>query len=132
MSLTFGTGPFASHSAGAFNFDPPRTRVAYVEPWRRRMRAVFAGETVLDSSGGKLLYETDSLPLHYYPLADLREDFLVPVEPGRRWSLRVGDRVSEGAVTAPPAGDDPVAEALGGHVTVDYAAMDRWFAPVTQ
>lgn len=58
--------------------------MAYVEPWHRRMRAVFAGETVLDSSGGKLLYETDSLPLHYYPLADLREDFLVPAEPGRR------------------------------------------------
>jgi uncharacterized protein (DUF427 family) len=96
------------------------------------MRAVLSGETVLDSRGGVLLWETGSFPAFYYPLADARQDVLVDTatEKGqdapRRWSMRVGERLVEGCVTASPRRADGE-ELLSGYVTVEFGAMDRWF-----
>ncbi len=59
--------------------------------------------------------------MHYFPLADVRPDLLTPAGQ-HRWSVRVGDRVAPEAVASAPD-----AEMLEGFVTVDYAAMDRWF-----
>lgn len=131
MSLTFGSGPFGP-GGGEFDFGPPPKQVRYWEPWPRRMRAMLAGETVLDSRRGSVLYETGAFPVYYFPLADVRQDLLerAVADPGapevRRWHLRVGERLVENAVTASPRKPDG-GELLGDYVTVDYAAMDRWF-----
>lgn len=60
------------------------------------MRAVLAGETVLDSRRGIVLWETGAFPA-YYPLKDIRQDLLEP-GPGtpRRRSVRVGARIGYG------------------------------------
>ncbi len=42
-------GPFGKQR-GEFNVAVPE-RVIYAEDWPRRMRAIFAGETVVDSQG---------------------------------------------------------------------------------
>jgi len=134
MSLTFGSGPFGPNGGGGeFSFGPLPPHVLYWEDWPRRMRALFAGETVLDSRRVKLLHETGKMPAHYVPFDDLRRDLLVPAtdsaasgQQGKRWSVRVGDRLAEGCVTAPPTRPDG-AEILPGYVTVAFAAMDRWF-----
>ncbi len=96
------------------------------------MRALLAGETVLDSRRGQVLYETGTLPVHYFPLTDVPQDLLepAPADPRspavRRWHLRVGDRLVEhGVVASPKRGDGT--ELLDGFVTVDFGAMDRWF-----
>jgi uncharacterized protein (DUF427 family) len=47
------------------------------------MRAVLAGETVLDSRRGIVLRETGAFPAYYYPLEDIRQDLLEP-SPGPR------------------------------------------------
>lgn len=98
-------------------------------------RAVLAGETVLDSRRTKVLHETGRLPVHYFPLDDIRPDVLVDTTEEstydrtgsmRHLDLRVGDRVAAGAVTAhldPPAGAPP----LAGYATVEFSAVDRWF-----
>ena len=55
MALTVGTGPFGHRPAGSFNFELPRRKgLIYFEDSPRRMRAIFAGETIVDSarSGG--------------------------------------------------------------------------------
>jgi uncharacterized protein (DUF427 family) len=94
------------------------------------MRALFAGQTLLDSRRGVLLHQTRGFPTHYFPLNDLRPDLVIAHEnvPGKpaTWSAMVGDSVAERAVTASPrtASDE---ELLPGFVTIDYAAMDRWF-----
>jgi uncharacterized protein (DUF427 family) len=91
------------------------------------MRAVLAGETVMDSRRGVLVYETGAFPTHFFPLDDFRRDCLVaatgdPQAGGQRWSLRVVDNW----VTASPrrsSGD----ELLRGYVTLELGAVDRWF-----
>lgn len=129
MSLTFGTGPFAPATQGRFDFEVPQ-HVSYWEPWPRRMRALLDGETVLDSERGVLLHRTGQLPLHLYPLADLRSDVLR--EAGhdahgrRRWSLHVGDRVARRCVESSPLTSDGD-ELIPDHVSVAYEAIDLWF-----
>ena len=82
MALTLGTGPFGEKSAGAFNFEvtAPREHVLYLEDSPRRVRAVFGGETVADSTRVKLLHETGHLPVYYFPQGDVRMDLLVPTD----------------------------------------------------
>jgi uncharacterized protein (DUF427 family) len=121
MSLMVGGGPFGP-GGGQFSFGPIPDNLWYVEDWPRRMRAVFAGETVLDSRRGKLLHERGAFPAHYYPMADLRADLLVPADEPGRWSVTARGRTAHGAVTA----RNGVAP-LDGYVTIDHGAMDRWF-----
>ena len=99
MALTRGTGPFGDAPAGDFNFDPPRRDVVYVEPFLRRMRATLDGETVVDSHRAMLRHEHASLPLLFFPDADVREDVRAA---GRR------------------------APELPGYVHVDWHSMDSW------
>ena len=143
MSLThpFARAPFGTHRSGRFDFDPPE-HVRYWEPWPRRMRAVLAGQTVLDSSRGILLWETGNFPAYYYPLEDIRQDLLEDStsddgqDRPKRWSVRVGQRLAENCLTASPRGPDGE-ELLRGYVTfhqshgpqghADPRALDEWF-----
>src|SRR2546423_3160136 len=103
MSLTVGTGPFGQRPGGAFNAElPARRGLIYFESSRRRMRARFAGETVVDSRRAMLLHEHAHLPIFYFPRADVRMDLLEPTDRHTRcphkgeasyWSVRVGERV---------------------------------------
>lgn len=124
MSLTFGRGPFSA-GRGAFDVEIPE-QVGYVEDWPRRMRAVVAGQTILDSRRGKLLHRSGAFPAWLFPLEDLRHDLLAEIEPGH-WTVRVGDRSVVGAVTAAPDLDGAAGTQLRGMVEFDYAAADRWF-----
>src|SRR3712207_476121 len=103
MTLTVGDGPFGQHPRGEFNFELPRTHgVIYFEDFPRRMRARFAGETVVDSRRAKLLHEQGLLPILYFPEDEVRTDLLEPSNRSTHcpykgdasyWSVRVGDRV---------------------------------------
>lgn len=73
MSLTVGRGPFGRQRAGRFDFDAP-VEVVYVEPFPRRVRAVVAGEVVIDSDDVVLVHETGSLPRYAFPAAAVRID----------------------------------------------------------
>jgi uncharacterized protein (DUF427 family) len=86
---------------------PPR-----LEPTTRRIRVVFAGVTVADSTRCLRILETSHPPTYYIPPEDVRTDLLEPT--GRRTvcefkgqaryaSLRVGTRVAEDCAWAYPA-----------------------------
>jgi uncharacterized protein (DUF427 family) len=128
VGLTFGSSPFGPTGPGRFDFEVPE-RVRYWEPWPRRMRAVVGNEVVLDSERARLFHETGRLPVHYFPLEDLRQDLLLEdpssTHEPRTWSIRVGDRLIARAVHASPGeGGD---ELLPGFVAPEYAAMDGRF-----
>lgn len=128
MSLTFGSGPL-SKTHGQTNAAIP-ARALFAEPWGRRLRTVFGGETVFDTERATLLHETGKLPAIWIPREDVREEVLSatgtdPDHPSA-WDVVVGDRTAKRAVRAYHQRDasDPD---LNGHVTVSFGAMDRWF-----
>lgn len=78
MTLTMGTGPLAGQPGGAFNFslaEAPAHRI-FFEAYPRRLRAVVAGRTILDTTGAHLLHETAIPPVAYVPLVDLDASLL--------------------------------------------------------
>jgi uncharacterized protein (DUF427 family) len=77
MSLTLGTAPFSSRRRGLLNsrIEGP-AHLLYFEPYERRMRALLNGETVIDTTGGMLLYESNIAPVLYVPQADVRADLI--------------------------------------------------------
>jgi len=50
---------------------PPR-----LEPVSKRLRVVFAGETIADTSDGFRVLETSHPPVYYIPMKDIRREFL--------------------------------------------------------
>jgi uncharacterized protein (DUF427 family) len=137
MGLTSGTGPFGHRPAGRFNFtpDPPTGSVLYFDPVPYRLRGFFAGETVFDTLGARLLYETAHLPVYYVPEEDLRDDLLEPSETQTHCphkgdasyrSLRVGGRFEPDAVWTY---SEPIAPAafLAGHAAFYWRKLDEWF-----
>jgi uncharacterized protein (DUF427 family) len=135
MSLTYGDGPFGHHPAGEFNVDrPPLRGLLYFEDQPRRIRARFAGETVVDSRRAKLLHEHTKLPVFYFPEDEVRTDLLEPSDHRTRcpWkgeashhTLRVGDAVSENAAWSYP---DPIegAPPLAGHYAFYWDRVEGW------
>jgi uncharacterized protein (DUF427 family) len=137
MGLTSGTGPFGDRPAGRFNFtpDPPTGSVLYFDPVPYRLRGFFAGETVFDTLGAKLLFETAHLPVYYVPEEDLRHDLLEPSETQTHCphkgdasyrSLRVGDRFEPDAVWTYREPIPPAAF-LVGHAAFYWRKLDEWF-----
>jgi len=136
MSLTVGTGPFGQRPGGVFNRELPESRgLIWFEDSPRRIRAVFAGETAVDSRHAKLLHEHGHLPIYYFPEEELRAELLEPTGHRTRcpwkgeasyWSVRVGERLAENAVWGY---EDPLADAppLAGYRAIYWNTMDEWF-----
>lgn len=138
MALTVGTGPFSKQPAGRFNFTPePRTgAVLFMDPVPHRIRVVFGGETVVDTTDAKLLHETGHLPVYYFPEGDVRTELLASSETHTHCphkgeasyrSIRAGGRTAEDAMWFYP---EPVegAEFLRGHVAFYWERVDEWYA----
>jgi uncharacterized protein (DUF427 family) len=96
VSLVAGHGPLGPRRAGWFSAPVPRD-IVYVEPHPRRVRAVRAGRTVLDTERALLVHRAGR-PLSYaFPTAD---------------------------VDTLPSRPEPEAP---GYVTVPWDAVDTWF-----
>ena len=96
MSLTTGKGPLSARPAGRFTAPMP-AGVAYLEPFRRRVRAVVNGRTVVDSERVLLVHRPGRPPTYAFPAGD---------------------------VAGLPAEDEPDAP---GYVVVPWDAATAWF-----
>jgi uncharacterized protein (DUF427 family) len=115
MSLTTGRAPFSSHPAG--RFEPPvPTGAVYVEPFLRRVRAVVAGRTVIDSERAVLVHRTGQPPTYAFPEDDVR-DISASAEPAAAGYVRV----PWGAATAWYEEEE---EVFGGHPRNPYHRID--------
>ena len=104
----------------------------HVEPVPRRVRAVLAGVTVVDTTAAHYVWEWPNYPQYYIPLADVAAGVLVdeahvqqsargPVE---GHGLRVGDAYRPRAAKVLRSSS---VEALRDTVRFDWAAMDAWY-----
>ena len=136
MSLTLGPGPLGTQPGGEANYsiDGPRHRI-WFQPHPRRMRAEVGGRTVLDSTRGYLLHESNIPPRLYVPLEDLDSAVLEATDhtthcpfkgDASYYTVRVGDVVRENAVWAYP---DPMPEAawLAPYASLYWNLADAWY-----
>lgn len=96
MGLTVGSGPFGPKPAARHNATAD-DRFVLVEPFARRVRAIRAGRTVVDSDAVSLVHAAGSLPRYSFP----------------------GDDVTLGGSEADPE--------VPGNVTVAWDAVDAWY-----
>lgn len=134
MTLTLGHGPLAPdpHPTN-YTIDGPAHRLAWT-PFPRRVRAEVGSTTIVDTTRGMLLHESNILPQLYVPTEDVA-DVLAPTDhtthcpfkgDAAYWSVQVGDRVVDNAAWGYP---EPMESApwLDGHVAFYWDRVDGWF-----
>ncbi|MFQ5784924.1 MAG: DUF427 domain-containing protein [Alphaproteobacteria bacterium] len=114
--------------------DNPDYRVDF-EPVSRRVRVVFGGETVADSTRARLMLETRHLPVYYFPRDDLRMDLATRSDhhsfcpfkgEASYWTLEVGGKRAEDAMWSY---ETPFPEVAGiaEYVAFYWDRMDAWY-----
>jgi uncharacterized protein (DUF427 family) len=107
-----------------------------VLPTRRRLRGVFGGRTVFDTTNALVLFEHDHLPVYYVPVADVDADALVSSDTTSHcprkgdasyWSLVVGDRTATDAVWGYEANRIEGSPDLSGYRAFYWNALDHWY-----
>ncbi|HSZ35709.1 MAG TPA: DUF427 domain-containing protein [Acidimicrobiales bacterium] len=101
MSLSTGRGPLSGRPAGRFTAAMP-AEVAYIEPFRRRVRGRRDGQTVIDSERVLLVHRPGRPPAYAFPVDDVH------------------------GPASEPEPDTP------GYVTVAWDAVDSWFEEAEQ
>jgi uncharacterized protein (DUF427 family) len=135
VALTVGTGPFGHRPSGAWNRETPDLKgLIYFEDFPRRIRAEFAGVTVVDSRHAKLLHEHGILPVLYFPAEEVRTDLFRPSDKQTHcpwkgdasyWSIDVNGPTAEDAVWEYKS-PLPEAPPLKGYFGLYWNKMDRW------
>ncbi len=106
-----------------------------IEPCPRRLRVVFGGEVVADTTDALYLFETGHLPRYYFPLADVRTDLLRESDhtshcprkgDARYWTIVAGGRESPDAVWAYPEVIEGCPD-ITGYVSFYWNRVDAWF-----
>ncbi len=105
-----------------------------VEDQSKRYRVLFNGQTLADSVKTRLLFEGKHHPVIYFPLADVRQEFLTPTAhtttcphkgTASYWSVKVGDKAKDNIVWGykAPLGDSA---GIAGHVSFYWKEVDGW------
>jgi uncharacterized protein (DUF427 family) len=105
------------------------------EPSPRRVRVMFGGETIAESTRVMLLLEAGRLPIFYFPRQDVRLDLLERTNhttysslkgDATYWTVRAGDSAADNAAWSyenPPPG----APDLRGYIAFYWSEMDSWY-----
>ena len=103
-----------------------------VEPVPRRVRAMLAGRTVVDTTRARYVWEWPNYPQYYIPLADVDAAVLVDEQHPQRLKRGTAHRhgLQVGSVRRPGAARvyrDDAAEGLADTVRFEWAALDAWY-----
>lgn len=111
----------------------PDYRIDFV-PCAKRVRVRFAGETLADTLGARLLIETGHVPVYYFPRPDVRMDLLHRTQHSTHcpfkgdatyWTAEVDGRRAENAVWSYEAPYDEVEE-IRDFVAFYWDRVDQW------
>jgi uncharacterized protein (DUF427 family) len=111
----------------------PASQINRIEESAKRVRVLFGGEPVADSTRARLVWEIPHYPAYYFPVEDVRTDLLVATGEikrspsrgdGRMFTVKAGDRE---AVDAAWRHEDSPIEELRDLIRFDWASMDAWF-----
>ena len=110
-------------------------RPPHLEPVTKRLRVVFNGVTVADTTRGKRILETSHPPVYYFPQDDVRLEYMSGASGGsycewkgqaRYFSINVNDKSAERAAWSYPR---PTAAFVGirDHVALYCHLMEACF-----
>jgi class 3 adenylate cyclase/uncharacterized protein (DUF427 family) len=105
-----------------------------VEPCGKRLRVVFAGEVIADSTDALVLHETRLPQVYYFPRKDVRMDLLQRTEHRTHcpfkgnasyWTIEAGNQVAENAVWSY---ENPLEDAqeIKSYLAFTWNAMEAW------
>jgi len=106
-----------------------------IEETGRRVRAYFAGHLVVDSRQVLLVYEPKRLPVYWFPISDVRMDFLRSAQhtpegaeglARTHWNAEIEGRSAEDAAWSYPE-PDPERAGLKDHLAFYWNKMDAWY-----
>jgi uncharacterized protein (DUF427 family) len=129
------TAPLLPPLYGARVFPADPEHWVQIVPSPKRVRVMFGGEAIADSKRVVLLREARSLPIYYFPPADVRMDLLVagaraehcPFKGAARyWSVVSGSKVAADAAWSYP---EPTAQCveIRDYWAFEWRKMDRWY-----
>ena len=104
-----------------------------IEDGTKRIRAVFDGEVIADTTTPRLVWEVPYYPTYYFPATDVRMALLAPTGTTKRspsrgdadlYSIKGNSQVAEAAAYSHT--DSPIEE-LRGYIAFDWDSMDHWF-----
>ena len=136
MTLTLSDGPLAAAAPETVNYEihGPQHKLLF-SPFPRRLRAIFGGETLVDTDSAMLLHESNILPVAYLPVSDVRFDMLTKTDhtthcpfkgDASYWNISVEGRTSENSVWGYESPTEGVLW-LDGYVAMYWDHIDRWF-----
>lgn len=105
------------------------------EATAKRVRVMFGGETIADSTNVQLLFEPRHRPVCYFPPADVRSDLLEPSRhrtacphkgEASHWSIVVGERRASDAVWCYES-PRPGREDIAGRFAFYWNRVEAWF-----
>ncbi len=104
----------------------------HVEPVPRRVRAVLGGETVVDTTRARYVWEWANYPQFYIPIDDVQPGVLIPegvTQHSPRGTVelhgvRAGGEERRHAARVLPSS---TVEELGGTVRFEWSALDAWY-----
>jgi len=101
----------------------------------RWVRAMFAGETIADSTRVMVLRRTNRLPVYCFPREDVQMGLLEqtqhrsefpPQGTASYWSIKVGDKIAENAAWNFPNPTDGW-QTLKDYMIFEWGKMDAWY-----
>ncbi len=106
-----------------------------LDPIPARVRAVFNGETIVDSADARVMFELGHAPVYYFPRDDLAMEYLRRTDHrtfcpykgyASYWSLEIGDRLAENAAWSY---EDPYEQVttIRDLVGFYWGRMDAWY-----
>jgi uncharacterized protein (DUF427 family) len=106
--------------------------VDHIEPVPRRIRAVLAGEVMLDTTKALYVWEWPTYPQYYIPIADVSRALLVDeqqIERLHRGTAQL-QGLQVGRVVRPSSARLYTDGSVAGTVRFDWDALDAWFEEV--
>jgi uncharacterized protein (DUF427 family) len=109
--------------------------VVFTLPTAKRLRVEAGGVTVADTVRALMLWETEHLPVYYFPIADIRMDLMRPSRhttlcpykgTARYHDLVVGDRTIQTFMWSYPE-PIPACPPIAGYASFYWDKADRWF-----
>jgi uncharacterized protein (DUF427 family) len=116
-----------------YDFEPGY--VVFTMPSPKRLRIKVGELIVADTTEGLVLYESDHLPVYYFPIKDVEESFLMPSTTttecpfkgiATHYSLNTGITLVQDAgwrYLEPVKGCPPIAD----HMAFYWSKMDHWY-----